>query len=665
MPTLLPATREPYAFDEYFALGLTESASPFLTPSSRHWAQNLSLKTSLFSAGLFVFALLLYFHPAALPLSYLLLLGVYILAGIPSLIDSIEDILRLEINIDVLMTVAAFASAFLGSPLEGALLLVLFDISGAMEHAVEEKAKTAVNTLYKLSPTKALVLLEDGEIQPRSVKDISLGAKILIKAGEIVPLDGIVLEGITSVNLVHLTGESLPQKKQSGDVIQAGAANLEGSVILEVTHTTGNSTLAKIIRLITEAQEARPKIQRWFESVSQTYATLIISLSALFALGLPWMIGISYLGQEGSIYRALAFLIAASPCALIIAIPIAYLSAVSSCARRGILVKGGMTLDALAACRTIAFDKTGTLTTGQLQCISFEPIYTKDPLDEAAVLAAARGLEANAIHPIAAAIETYAASRNITSSRINEFAAVPGYGLQGSVKINTQNVPVYIGNPEFLLDKVSPEQQQALQAHQESLAAASTLLALMKLGENLYLFRFEDTPRPAIKEALLSLKRYCKVLMLTGDHLQSAQKMAGYLGIDQVFADLRPEDKLRIVSSLAEKEGLAMVGDGINDAPALARATVGIGMGKVGSATAIAAADIVLLQDNLELMEWLLHKAKQTKAIVRQNLGIAFGVIILATTPALMGLVPLWAAVLLHEGGTVLVGLNALRLLKK
>ena len=358
-------SKTPAIFEEFFELGLQETVSPFLTPDSRQWGANLTLKSAILAAFLLLFAFALSFFPTVIPLSYMLLVAVYFLAGIPSLIESIEDLADFEINIDILMTLAAFSSVLIGSAMEGGLLLVLFALSGSIEDAVTSKAKSSISSLNKLSPTKASVVEADGTILERSIKDINIGTTILVKSGQVVPLDGIVIEGASSVNLVHLTGENMPVLKKLNDEVPAGARNLEGAITLTVIRTSSDSTLSRIIQLVTQAQEARPALQRWFDKLSKGYAMTIILLAFIFALALPFFLGVPFLGIEGSIYRALAFLIAASPCALIIAIPIAYLSAISICARRGILLKGGVTLDALASCSLIAFDKTGTLSYGR------------------------------------------------------------------------------------------------------------------------------------------------------------------------------------------------------------------------------------------------------------------------------------------------------------
>lgn len=658
------AKKRPIVFDEFFDLGLPEEQSPFLTPSSRSWGKDLHLRGSIISGCLLFLAFVFHFFEATRPASPFLLGLVFFVVGIPALIDTIEDAGKLIINIDMLMTLAAFLSILIGSPMEGALLLVLFSLSEAMGDAVSQKAKGAINSLYQLSPPSAYVLGEDGDFHKRSVKDIAVGDKILIKAGEVVPLDGEVIEGDSSVNLVHLTGENLPIRKSVGDEVPGGGKNMEGSLILKVIHTLADSTISKIIGLVTEAQTSRPKLQRWFDRVSQSYATSVILLTAFFSLMLPWMQGIPYIGMDGSFYRSIAFLIAASPCALIIAIPIAYLSAISACARKGILLKGGVVLDALDHCNAIAFDKTGTLTTGNLRCLEIKPLSSATVSREEA-LSIAFAMEERAVHPIARAISSYAQQLGIKKHALSQFKSIPGYGLQATATVGGKEYDVFIGNQEFISPKLSLEFQHTLKENISAVQERGELVAVLLIGEAPFLFTFEDTPRPGIKETLLKLKqeRKLKLIMLTGDHASNAKRVAEQMSIDHYYADLTPEEKLRHVASHSQENGLAMVGDGINDAPALARATVGIGMGKMGSATAIEASDIVLLHDNIERLEWLFSKASKTQRIVRQNLLLAAGVIILATTPALLGWIPLWTAVLLHEGGTVLVGLNALRLL--
>ena len=651
--------KAPYLFDEFFASGMEESVSPFLTPDSRKFGKNLSVKRGLFSAALlgvaFAFS---FYHP---PLSNLSLLFVYFLVGIPALIAASSDLKNLEINIDVLMTLAAFVAVLLDSALEGALLLVLFELSHGMEDSVSKKANSALRNLHHLSPKFAFLLAPDGTLFEKSVREVQIGEHLLVKNGEIVPLDGKVIAGYSSVNLVHLTGESNPVPKGPGEDIPAGARNLEAALTIEVTRISADSTLAKIIQLITQAQEAKPRLQRLFDRFGKYYASSIIALTFLFALLIPFVFAhIPYVGVEGSIYRALAFLIAASPCALIIATPTAYLSAISSCAKKGILLRGGITLDALASCEAVAFDKTGTLTSGELECTGIEPFgNTTLSTDEA--LQIAYGLERQVVHPIANALCSFAASNNLKPAHIDAFQSIPGSGLEGTV----DGRAVFIGLPQRIVSRLSQEQRGKLTQWIEQ--SHESILATLLVGTDLFLFSFTDPVRKEMASLIEKIKNGHRLvpIMLTGDHLNNAKRVGNLLGIDQIHANLRPEDKLAKITELSDKHHIAMVGDGMNDAPALARATVGISMGKVGSMAAVDASDIVLLNDDIHLLDWLFSKARKTGSIVRQNLTLALGVICLATLPSLLGLLPLWAAVLLHEGGTVLVGLNSLRLLKK
>jgi len=651
-------------FDEFFEMGCEDHLSPFLTPHSRRWGVNAMLNASLIATLLLILSFALLFIPNGIPLSNFCLVGVYFFAGIPSLIESVEDTMRLEINIDILMTLAAFSSVLIGSPFEGGMLLVLFALSGAMEDAVTEKAKGAISSLYKLSPTSATLVGDRGEHTTRSVKDVVPGNLILIKAGEVVPLDGTVVEGASSVNLVHLTGENAPAPKHIGDVVPAGAQNLEGTLTLQVIRPATESTVARIIKLVTDAQDAKPKIQRWFDKVSERYAAVVILLTIFFALSLPFLFGLPFLSEEGSLYRAIAFLIAASPCALIIATPIAYLSAISTCARNGILLKGGVTLDALEKCSVIAFDKTGTLTKGELELIRITPLDSQT--DSSLAFRAAYALERHAVHPIAHAIVRRGKAEKKTPLPLKNFKSIPGSGLEGELDVEGSTVKAFIGNIEYILSKLTPETASRLTLIADQAKRRGRVLTVLLLGTDVILFEFEDLLRPGMKEAIAALKNSgdWRLLMLTGDHPESASKIASELQMDEYYAELKPEDKLSYVSEISKEKGLVMVGDGINDAPALARASVGISMGKAGSTTAIEAADVVLLHDNLERLGWLMNKARDTQKIVTQNLSLAAAVILLATTPALLGFVPLWLAVVLHEGGTVLVGLNALRLLK-
>jgi Zn2+/Cd2+-exporting ATPase len=657
------ALSTPFLFDEFFASGKEESISPFLSPSSRSWSKHLPLKTAIISAAFLLLSFLFSFYLP--PLSNFFLLIVYFLSGTPAMLGAIEDLQNLDINIDVLMTLAALLSITIGSGMEGALLLVLFEFSAAMENMVSQKTKSALSHLNQITPQVGCIVAEDGTLFEQSVKEINTKAHLLVKAGELVPLDGIVLEGSSFVNLFHLTGESHPVSKQLGDEVPAGARNLDGTLTIEVTRKSRDSTLSQIITLITQAQEAKPKLQRALDRFGTYYAITIIFLSLFFALTLPHFLSIPYFGPEGGIYRALAFLIAASPCALIIATPTAYLSAISSCARKGILLKGGVIFDALVSCTKIAFDKTGTLTTGKLTLIEIQPIWGTGKVETALEIAYA--LERNAVHPIAEAINAHARLHKVKPYPISAFHSVPGFGLQASLQKDHSTLDAYIGHADYISLHIPQEIRGKWDDLLPTFKKEGHLNTILLIGNELFAFHFLDTVRPHTAEIIATLKSRCNLhpIMLTGDHPDIAMTIAKEAGINEVYANLRPQDKLEKVAAFAQEAGLIMIGDGINDAPALARSTVGISMGKIGSATAVDASDVVFLNDDLSLIQWLMSKADQTIAIVKQNISLALIVILFATVPALLGIVPLWAAVILHEGGTVLVGLNSLRLLKK
>ena len=651
--------KTPYLFDEFFASDLEESVSPFLTPTSRSWGKNISIKSAALAALLLMLAFTLsFFNPSA---SNILLCLIYFLVGIPSLISAMHDLKNLEINIDVLMTTAAFVAIVMGSGLEGALLLVLFSLSHAMEEGVSKKARSALHHLNHIAPKFASLIDSEGTLFEKAIKEISINETIIVKNGEIIPLDGIIIKGSSSLNLVHLTGESLPIPKTVGDMVPAGARNLESALFISVTRTSSESTLSKLIDLIARAQESKPRLQTILDRFGKHYATTIIALTFLFALTLPFFFSLPYLGNEGSVYRALAFLIAASPCALIIATPTAYLSALSACAKKGILLKGGVTLDALSSCSLIAFDKTGTLTTGELACLDIQS-FLPTPLSQETILSIAYGLEQHVVHPIATAISKLASEKQISPANISSFKTIPGSGLEGVF----ENTQVFIGEPEYILTKLPLAKQNECRKWMATFKKNNQILSILLIGTHLFAFRFKDQIRTGISDLIDRLKQKNKLqpIMLTGDHHESAQEIGKQLGIQEIFANLRPEHKLAKVEELSLLGSLAMVGDGMNDAPSLARATVGISMGKIGSATAIDASDVVLLNDDIHHLSWLFSKSQNTKRIVKQNLTLALSVICFVTLPALLGLVPLWAAVLLHEGGTVLVGLNSLRLIR-
>jgi Zn2+/Cd2+-exporting ATPase len=653
---------KPYLFDEFFDYGLEESVSPFLKKESRKWGRHLSLKSSLFSLFLLIVSFSLSFH--ALSLSYLFLSFVYFLMGVPSLIGAIEDLKKLEINIDLLMTFSAFIALWIGTPFEGALLLVLFATAGAIEEAVSFKTRATLHSLRQCVPSSCYLLQEDGSLTEKSIQEIKVGMKLFVKSGENIPVDGKVLEGFSSVSMAHLTGEALPIEVTVGSELSGGALNLSGSLAIVATKEGNESTIQQIIQLVASAQEKKPKIERFFYRFGKAYSLFVILATLLFAAFLPFFFSFPYFGREGSIYRALTFMIAASPCALILAIPSAYLSALSAAAKKGLLLKGGSLFDALNSCQTIAFDKTGTLTQGALRFVSLTSLDTTT-LSSDIVLQIGASLEKASTHPIAIAICKSALEKKLSFLPVKDFVSIPGNGVQGKISLHNKIYEVRLGKPSFIESFLSKEQKTKLQRALIDSSKKGQLSTLLFIDSTLFLFHLQDSLRKQTKKLIEELKaQKMRSLILTGDSEENAKAIGEAIGIQEIYAHLLPEDKLAKVSALSKK-GLIMVGDGVNDAPSLARATVGISMGQIGSGMAIHAADVILLNDEIRLISWLLEKAKITKKIVRENLTLALAVICTASLPALFGLIPLWIAVILHEGGTLLVGLNSLRLLRK
>lgn len=629
-----------HSYEEFFASGCQDSYNPLFSKQAKRVARLLPLFRSLVSLFFLIVAYLV--KPLNGSLMMASLGVVYFLSGTEALIETYRDLKEWRINIDVLMTLAAFFSLLLGAGLEGGLLLVLFALSEGMEEMVSQKTKSAISELNQMVPSTAWVVESSGEQKQRPLHQIGIGTKIFVRAGEVVPLDGKVIQGSAFCNIAHITGETVPAVKQPGDSVPAGSILVDSSLLIEVTSKRQDSTLFKIIELITEAQKAKPRVQQFLDRFSGTYAKSIIGITFFFALFLPFF-GIPLYGLNGSIYRALTFLIAASPCALIIATPTAYLSSISSAARKGVLLKGGIALDACAKCTQFAFDKTGTLTTGELDLIGIDQEGDSFPLEKA--LQIALSLERHSTHPIAASIERYATLKGISPLPMEEIEVVPGQGICGKIEIEGKLKSVFIGRHAALQEENRMNTTLSIEGHRT-------------------IFHFQDHVRPEAKEMVHELLRFGQVVMLTGDKRSNAERVGQSVGIRELFSDLTPEEKLRKIEELSKQNRLLMAGDGINDGPALARATCGVSIGTgVASQTAVEAADIVLMKNDLLLIPETIRHAKRTMRIVKQNLAIAFSVIFSITTPALLGWIPLWLAVVFHEGGTVLVGLNSLRLL--
>jgi Cd2+/Zn2+-exporting ATPase len=582
----------------------------------------LPLRTGLVAALLWIACMTVVLVAGWHPSAAVLCAGVYFLVGTGAAIDLIEQLRQRRLEIDGLMVIAAISAAAIGNPLEGSLLLLLFYIAEGLEGWVTQKMTASLQRLQQAHPLKARLLRADRTLQERAVEDIAVGATILVRSGETVPLDGEVMDGLSSVHLAHLTGEATPQVVGPGQLVPSGAVNCEGALVLRVTKPHSESTLSRLLELVKQAQEHKLPLQQWLERMERGYAWSIIGATVMIAL----------LG--GSIYKALAFLVVASPCALMIAVPVVLLSSLSACARRGIMVKGNAILSQVARCRNVAFDKTGTLTEGELTCEAIEPLTPGITADEALSLAA--GLEMRAVHPIARAIEALATARTIQPATVDHFTATPGVGLEGTVQWKGRPERAWIG------------------AQKEG--------TVLTVADQRVLFLLRDPVRSTSSSVVQELQQLgMNCCILSGDQSQRVGDLGKQVGIETTHGDLLPQQKMDRVAQL---EGCLMVGDGINDAPALARATVGIAMGKPGQTAALEAADIVLLRDDLSQLPWLIRKARSGQKLLIQNVVLAVAAMTLGSVAALVGDLPLWAGVLLHEGGTLLVSLNGLRQLK-
>ncbi|KAJ8764345.1 hypothetical protein K2173_006085 [Erythroxylum novogranatense] len=635
--------------------------------------------------------------PVVKPLQNAFLIVAFPLVGVSASLDALTDVAGGKVNIHVLMALAAFASLFMGNALEGGLLLAMFNMAHIAEEFFTSRSVVDVKELKENHPQSALVLqlnndklpdLSDLSYTSVPVHDISVGSYVLVATGEAIPLDCEVFEGTATITIEHLTGEVKPIEAKVGDRIPGGARNLDGRMIVKATKTWKESTLNRIVQLTEEAQSNKPKLQRWLDEFGERYSKVVVALSVAIALLGPFLFKWPFMSTSacrGSVYRALGLMVAASPCALAVA-PLAYATAISSCARKGILLKGGQVLDALASCHTIAFDKTGTLTTGGLMFKAIEPIYGHlvgnkktnftsccIPSCEKQALAVAAAMEKGTTHPIGRAVVDHSIGKDLPSVSVETFEYFPGRGLTATVnnvELGTGGeklLKASLGSVEFItsLCKSEDKSRRIKEAVSTSSYGNNFVQAALSVDEKVSLIHLEDRPRPGVLDVIAELKNQAKlrVMMLTGDHESSAWRVAKAVGISEVHCSLKPEDKLNHVKSITRDMGggLIMVGEGINDAPALAAATVGIVLAQRASATAIAVADVLLLRDNITGVPFCIAKSRQTTSLVKQNVALALTSIMLASLPSVLGFLPLWLTVLLHEGGTLLVCLNSIR----
>ena len=595
-------------------------------------------------------------------------LGLYAVSYVFGALDNVGHLVKdlrkghFHFNIDLLMVVAAVGAAIIGEYAEGALLLFLFSLGHALEHYALGRARHAITALAELAPSRATVIREQAGVRTEvllSIADVRAGDLVVIKPAERIPVDGTVAEGRSSVNQAPITGESVPVEKSAGALVFAGSVNGEGALVVTVTAALGDRTLDRVVKLVAEAETQKAPTQRFTDRFERVFVPLVLVADVLLIV-VPSLAGWSTWSE--SFYRAMALLVAASPCALALGTPAAVLAGIAQAARKGVLIKGGAPLESLGDIDTLAMDKTGTITKGEPAVTDLLPA---DGVDEDELLRITAAVEQRSQHPLARAITTAAAQRNMALPETGELVAVTGRGLRSSVGGET----VEVGRLLMFDDAPDASDQPP-----ENIRAA--VAALEQRGRSTMVVRYgmrwlgvigiADEPRADIPRTLARLRSVGirRIVMLTGDNAGAANAIASAVGIDDVRAGLMPEDKVTAIKALAETGRVAMVGDGVNDAPALAHATVGIAMGGAGTAAALETADVALMSDDLGRLPFAIALSRQSRRIIKQNLTVSLGVIALLVIATVSGLIGIGPAVIMHEGSTLVVVLNALRLLR-
>ncbi|MFP7731863.1 heavy metal translocating P-type ATPase [Priestia aryabhattai] len=558
-----------------------------------------------------------------------------------------------SLDMNVLMTVAALGAAVIGEWLEGATVVWLFALGVALQTRSIEQTRNSIRGLMDLAPSEAWVK-ENDQLIKKAAEDISIGSTIVVKPGDRIPLDGEIINGESSINQASITGESIPVDKVIGDAVYAGTINESGSLEIKVTKLVEDTTISKIIHLVEEAQEKKAPTQAFVDKFATIY-TPIVFILALFIMVVPPLFDGAW---SEWFYKGLELLVVACPCALVISTPVAIVSAIGNAAKNGVLIKGGTFLEKAGAINAIAFDKTGTLTEGKPAVSEVVSLAA----EESQLLAITKTLEDYSNHPIARAIVDYTTEKKVRSLQGSNFKILTGKGVQATI----QETVYYAGNPKLFSDLGTPLSH--CWSHIEKLQNEGKTIIIVGTAKSILgILGVADTIRRTTVSALDSLKQngMQQIVMLTGDNEGTAKMIASQSGVDRYFADLLPEDKVKAIQQL-QHEGYqtAMVGDGINDAPALATADLGIAMGGAGTDTAMETADIVLMADNLEKLPHTMKLSRKALAVIKQNIWFSIIVKVIALAFIFPGWLTLWIAVLSDTGAALLVILNSLRLLK-
>lgn len=559
-------------------------------------------------------------------------------------------------DIDLLMLIAALGAAFLGEWVEGGLLLTLFSFAHALEHSALDKARGAIRALSQLAPATAIVRRDGNDVEI-PVEQVVAGQVVLVRPAERVPVDGTVANGHSTVNQAPVTGESVPVEKNIGDEVFAGTVNGEGALEVTVTRAVGDRTLDRIVKLVSEAQSQKADTQRWTERFEQVFVPIVLA-SAAALMVLPPLMGFNTWSE--SVYMGLTLLVAASPCALALGTPSAVLAGIAQAARNGVLIKGGMHLENLGTIDAIAFDKTGTLTNGTPEVTDAVVV---EAASEERLIQIAASVERLSQHPLAQGVVRAAEARGQALLPAGNFTSITARGVRAEV----EGEVVEIGNLAMWADRdITPSVK--VKAADGRLKDAGRSTMIVRSGERwLGVIGLADLPRPGVNQTLRNLRAtgVKAIVMLTGDNRGVAEAVASMLGIDDFRANLMPEGKVTALDELTGRYGrIAMVGDGVNDAPALARASVGIAMGGAGTAVALETADVALMGDNLDALPFAIGLARKTAAIIKQNMFVSLAVIALLMVATVFARLPMSLAIAFHEGSTMVVLVNSMRLLR-
>ena len=563
---------------------------------------------------------------------------------------------NLNLNINALMSVAVTGAVLIGQFPEAAMVMVLFNVSEAIEAKALDRARNAIKNLLALAPDTATVLREDGSWREMDIREVAVGSRVRVKPGGKIALDGLVVSGRSMVNQAPITGESMPVEKKAGDPVYAGTINESGSFEFDVTAAATNSTLARIIHAVEEAQGSRAPMQRFVDAFARYYTPAVFLVSILSAIIPPLFLGGSWME---SIYTALVVLVIGCPCALVISTPVSIVSGMAAATRYGILIKGGMFLEQGRLLNWLALDKTGTITYGKPR--QTDLILTGQESEKRARTFAA-SLAARSDHPVSKAIAQAAKESGVQPLPVENFTALPGQGTSGII----DGKKWFMGNHRMVESlKLCSEQLEKQIFHLEK--QGKTVVALMSENGVQCLLAVADTVKESSLEALREMKKLgVKTVMLTGDNEHTAQVIAAQVGVDEFRANLLPEDKLAVIEQLEQRgEKVGMVGDGINDAPALAKANVGFAMAGGGTDTAIETADVALMDDDLRKIPRFIRLSRSTYAILVQNISLALGVKALFFALTFTGNATMWMAVFADVGTALLVVANGLRAMRK